>query len=49
MDRAGEMRVETPRERTISSGDIEGMAADREAAERLGEGSTIEDEERLSE
>jgi hypothetical protein len=49
MERAEEMSVETPEERSVSSGDIEGIAADNEAAERLGEGSTIDEEERLSE
>ena len=49
MDRVEEMDLETPEEQAISSGDIEGMAADNEAAERMGEGSTIENEERLSE
>ena len=48
-ERAEEVSVETPEERAISSGDIEGIAADNEAAERLGRGSTIDEEERLSE
>ncbi len=40
MERAEAMAVETPEERAISSGDIEGMVADEEAARLAGEAST---------
>jgi hypothetical protein len=45
--RAEEMAVETPAERTISSGDIEGMTADVRAAEQMREPS-VGDAERLA-
>ncbi len=46
LKRTEEMTVETPAERAISSGDIKGIGADREAARTLHEPS-IEDAERL--
>jgi len=48
IERAEEMAKETPEERAISSGDIEGMAADERVARLAGE-ATIEDAERLGE
>jgi hypothetical protein len=48
LERAEAMAVETPEERAESSGDIEGMVADEEAARAAGEPS-IEDAERLGE
>jgi hypothetical protein len=49
LERAEARAVEAPNKRAEVSGDVEGLAADNEAAERVGEGSTIETERRLSE
>jgi hypothetical protein len=48
LERAEKMAVETPEERAISSGDIEGMGADERTARLAGE-ATIDDAERLGE
>jgi hypothetical protein len=46
LERAEAMATETPEERYISEGDIEGMAADERTGRLAGE-ATIEDAERL--
>ncbi len=46
LNRAEKMALETPEERHVSSGDIEGMAVDERTARLAGE-ATIEDAERL--
>jgi hypothetical protein len=46
--RAEEMELESPAEREVSKGDMEGMAADERAGLRLG-GETFEDAEGLAE
>jgi hypothetical protein len=48
LKRAEEMKLESPAEREISKGDIEGMAADEQAGLMLGEPS-IEHADRLAE
>ncbi len=48
LERAEEMAVEKPVERVVSSGDIEGMAADERSGRLAGE-ATIKDAERLGE
>ena len=46
LKRAEKMALETPEERHVTEGDIEGMAVDERTARLVGEG-TIEDAERL--
>ncbi len=46
LERAEAMKLETPEERHITEGDIEGMAADERTGRLAGE-ATIEDAERL--
>ena len=48
LERAEEMQLESPAEREISKGDMEGLAADEQAGLMLGEPS-IKDAERLAE
>lgn len=48
LKRAEDMELESPEEREISKGDMEGMEADERAGLRLGGGSTQE-AERLAE
>jgi hypothetical protein len=46
LERAEKMALETPEERHVSSGEIEGLAVDEQTARLAGE-ATIEDAERL--
>lgn len=48
LTRAEEMALETPEERHVTEGEIEGMAADERTARLAGE-ATIKDAERLGE
>jgi len=45
LERAGEMRLESPEEREISKGDIEGMTLDAEVGKMFRESSSHEEEE----
>ena len=47
LERAGDMQIESPEERRISEGDMEGMQADEQAALTWGE--TPEGADRLAE
>ena len=49
LEQAEAQSVESPDVPAAAQGDVEGLAADREAAEQAGAGTTIDDAERLSE